>query len=238
MTARYVYASWKTGVYLVMVKALLTSFAIEVRGDLPGITNEDCTDTGATTEQWGDFRTGTSETCTVFQVQFDKTQQQRSIQLHQWRTHHRDEQISAQQHASNQKTTEHNARAKLEQTLGKMQQLFADNAEAEASRKSAEKERRTVEQTERQAAQAAQQAIWHDIHITLDSIFTRFTAIEETQQRDWQTQLQQYDKIQKIETQMLQQQLAMQHYERYALNIQAGDSWQNKIRQREQEPVQ
>jgi len=158
--------------------------------------------------------------------------------LHQWRTQHRDEQISAQQHASNQKTTEHNARAKLEQTLGKMQQLFADNAEAEASRKSAEKERRTVEQTERQAAQAAQQAIWHDIHITLDSIFTRFTAIEETQQRDWQTQLQQYDKIQKIETQMLQQQLAMQHYERYALNIQAGDSWQNKIRQREQEPVQ
>ena len=57
MTARYVYASWKTGVYLVMVKALLTSFAIEVQGDLPGITDEDCTDTGATTEHCGDFRT-------------------------------------------------------------------------------------------------------------------------------------------------------------------------------------
>jgi len=138
ITARQVSASWKTGVYLVMVKALLTSFAIEVRGDLPSITNEDCTDTGAATEQWGDFRTGTSETCTVFPVQLDKTQQQRSVQLHQWRTQHRDEQISTQQHASNQKTAaEHTARTKLEQTLGKLQKMFADNAEAEMNAEAA-----------------------------------------------------------------------------------------------------
>ena len=48
---------------------------------------------------------------------------------------------------SKQKTAEHNASAKLEETLGKLQQMLANNAEAEVSRKSAEKERRTVEQT-------------------------------------------------------------------------------------------
>jgi len=97
--------------------------------------------------------------------------------------------------------------------------MFADNAEAEASRKSAEKERCTVEQTERRVAQAAQQAILHDIDTALDSISKRVTAIEETHQRE---------KITKLETQMLQQQQAMQHYERDVLNIQIG----------EQEPVQ
>jgi len=126
--------------------------------------------------------------------------------------------------------------AKLEETLGKLQQMFADNAKAEVSRKSAEKERHTVEQRERQAAQAAQQAILHNIHTALASIFKRVTVIEEIQQRDWQTQVQQHDKIKQIETQMLQHQQAMQQYERDALNIQAGE--QNKIRQREQEPVQ
>jgi len=35
--ARQSYASWKTTVYIVMVTAILTSLAIEVRGDLPGI---------------------------------------------------------------------------------------------------------------------------------------------------------------------------------------------------------
>jgi len=91
IAARQAYASWKTTMYFGMVTALLTSFAIEAQGDLPSITNEDCTDTGATTEQRGDFRTGTSEKCTNFLVQLDKTQQQRSVQLHQWRTQHRDE---------------------------------------------------------------------------------------------------------------------------------------------------
>jgi len=114
--------------------------------------------------------------------------------------------------------------------------MFADNAEAEANCKPAEKEHRTVEHTERQAAQAAQQGILHDIHTALDSVSKRVTVIEETQQRDWQTQVQQHDKFKKIETQMLQQQQAMQQYERDTLNIQAGE--QNKICQREQEPVQ
>jgi len=63
--------------------------------------------------------------------------------------------ISTQQHASNQKTVHHNASTKLEETLGKLQQMFEDNAEAEASRKSAKKERHTVENIERQAAQTA-----------------------------------------------------------------------------------
>jgi len=81
--------------------------------------------------------------------------------------------------------------------------MFVDNAEAEASRKSAEKERRTVEQTERQVAQAEQQAIFHDIHKAIDRISKRVTAKEETQQRNWQTQVQQHDQNKKIETQML-----------------------------------
>jgi len=132
-------------------------------------------------------------------VQLDKTQHQRSVQLHRWRTQHRDELFSTQQQASKQQTTEHNASAKLEETLGKLQQMLANNAEAEVSRKSAEKERRTVEQTELQATQEAQEAILHDIQTALDSIPKRVTAIEETQQRDWQTQVQQHDKITKIQ---------------------------------------
>jgi len=120
---------------------------------------------------------------------------------------------------SKQKTAEHNASAKLEETLGKLQQMLANNAEAEVSRKSAEKERRTVEQTELQTAQEAQEAILHDIQTTLDSISKRVTAIEETQQRDWQTQVQQHDNITKIQTQMLQQQQAMHWYEKDALDM-------------------
>jgi len=92
--------------------------------------------------------------------------------------------------------------------------MLTDNAEAEVSRKSAEKERRTVEQTELQAAQEAQEAILHDIRTAFDSISKRVTAIEETQQRDWHTQVQQHDKITKIKAQMLQQQQVMQQYER------------------------
>ena len=82
--------------------------------------------------------------------------------------------------------------------------MLANNAEAEVSCKSAKKERRTVEQIELQAAQETQQSILHDIQTALDSISKRVTAIEETQQRDWQTQVQQHDKITKIQTQMLQ----------------------------------
>jgi len=74
--------SWKTTVYFVLVITLLTSFALEVQGHLCGITNEDCADAGANTEQWGDFRTGTAEKCTAFLVQLDETQHQRSVQLH------------------------------------------------------------------------------------------------------------------------------------------------------------
>jgi len=96
-----------------------------------------------------------------------------AVQLHQWHTQHRDERISTQQHASNQKTADYNASAKLEETLGELQQMYADNAEAEASHRSAEKEYHTVEQTERHAAQAAQQAILHDIHTAVDSISKR-----------------------------------------------------------------
>jgi len=92
--------------------------------------------------------------------------------------------------------------------------MLTDNAEAEVSRKSAEKERRTVEQTELQAAQEAQEAILHDIRTAFDSISKRVTAIEETQQSDWHTQVQQHDKITKIKAQMLQQQQVMQQYER------------------------
>jgi hypothetical protein len=114
--------------------------------------------------------------------------------------------------------------------------MLANNAEAEVSRKSAEKERRTVEQTELQAAQEAQEAILHDIQTALDSISKRVTAIEETQQHDWQTQVQQHDKITKIQTQMLQQQQAMHQYEKDALDMQAGEQKQN--RQREQEAAQ
>ena len=70
----------------------------------------------------------------------------------------------------------------------------ADNAEPAVSRKSAEKERRIAEQTELQAAQEAQEAILHDNQTALDSISKRVTTIEETQQHDWQTQVQQHDK--------------------------------------------
>jgi len=114
--------------------------------------------------------------------------------------------------------------------------MLAKNAEAEMSRKSAEKERRTVEQTELQSAQEAQEAILHDIQTALDSISKRVTAIEETQQRDWQTQVQHHDKITKIQTQMLQQQQAMHRYEKDALDMQAGEQKQN--RQREQGAAQ
>jgi hypothetical protein len=83
-------ASWKTTMYFVMVTALLTSCTIEVQEDLLSITNEDCTNTGENTEQWGDFRTGTAQkiSCTAFPVQLDKTQQQRSVKLHQCHTQH------------------------------------------------------------------------------------------------------------------------------------------------------
>jgi hypothetical protein len=83
-------ASWKTTMYFVMVTALLTSCTIEVQGDLLSITNEDCTNTGENTEQWKDLRTGTAEkiSCTAFPVQLDKTQQQRSVKLHQCHTQH------------------------------------------------------------------------------------------------------------------------------------------------------
>jgi len=82
--------------------------------------------------------------------QLDKTQQQRSVQLHQWCTQHRDKRISTQQHASSKKTAEHNSSAKHKETLGKsrLQQMFADSADAKVSRKLAEKEHRTVKQTE------------------------------------------------------------------------------------------
>ena len=83
---------------------------------------------------------------------------------YKWRTLHSETLISTKTHASNEKTTDHNASAKLEEALGKLQQMFADNAEAEASCKSVEKERRNVEQTEHQEAQVAQQAILQDIH--------------------------------------------------------------------------
>ena len=83
--------------------------------------------------------------------------------------------------------------------------MFVDNAdsEAEASHKSAKKESRTVEQTERQVTQAGQQAIFQDIHATIDRIYKSVTSKEETQQRNWQTQVQQQEQIKKIETQML-----------------------------------
>ena len=136
------------------------------------------------TEQWGDFRTNK---CTGFPVQLDKTQHQDSVQLHRWRTQHRDKLISTQQQASKQKTAEHKVSAKLEKILGKLQQMLTDNAEAAVSRKSAEKERRTVEQTELQAAQEAQEAILHDIQTALDSISNCVSVIEETQQHDRQT---------------------------------------------------
>jgi len=166
-------------------------------------------------------------------VQLDKTQHQRSVQLHQWRTQHRDKLISTQQQASKQKTAEHKVSTKLEETLGKLQQMLADNAEAAVSRKSAETERRTAEQTELQVAQEAQEAILHDIQTALDNISNRVTAIEETQQHDLQTQVQQHDKITKIQKQILQQQQVLHQYNQDALDMQAGEY--NKNRQREQE---
>jgi len=111
--------------------------------------------------------------------------------------------------------------------------MLSDNAEAAVSRKSAEKEHRTAEQTELQAAQEAQEAILHDIQTALNSISNCVTVIEETQQRDWQTQLQQHDKITKIQKQILQQQQVMHQYNQDALDTQAGEY--NKNRQREQE---
>jgi len=62
---------------------MLTSLATEVHGEVsgPGITTGDGADNGTTTGQWGDFRTGTPGKCTVFQVQRDKIQQQRSVQM-------------------------------------------------------------------------------------------------------------------------------------------------------------
>mmetsp|Transcript_26666 Transcript_26666/g.39208 ORF Transcript_26666/g.39208 Transcript_26666/m.39208 type:complete len:190 (-) Transcript_26666:224-793(-) len=80
--------------------------------------------------------------------------------------------------------------------------MLADSAETEVSRISKEKEQHTVEQTERQVAQAAHQATLHNIHTALDSISKRVTVIEETQQRDWQTLVQQHNNIAKIETQL------------------------------------
>jgi len=53
------------------------------------------------------------------------------LQLQQWRTQHRDKRILIQHLASNQKTADHNASAKLEETHGKLQKMFADNAKAE-----------------------------------------------------------------------------------------------------------
>jgi len=114
--------------------------------------------------------------------------------------------------------------------------MLADNAEAAVSRKSAEKERRTAEKIELQAAQEAQEAILHDIQTALDSISKRVTVIEKTQQRDWQTQVHQHDKITKIQTQVLQQQQVMHQYDQDAPDMQAGEY--NKNRQREQEAEQ
>jgi len=111
--------------------------------------------------------------------------------------------------------------------------MLADNAEAAVSRKSAEKEHCTAEQTELQTVQEAQEAILHNIQTALDSISNRVTVIEETQQRDWQTQVQQHDKITKIQKQMLQQQQVMHQYDPDALDMQAGEY--NKNHQREQE---
>ena len=111
--------------------------------------------------------------------------------------------------------------------------MLAENAEAAVSRKPAEKEHRTSEQTELQTAQEAQEAILHDVQTALDSICNCVTVIEETQQRDWQTQVQQHDKITKIQKQMLQQQQVMHQYDQDALDMQAAEY--NKICQREQE---
>jgi len=114
--------------------------------------------------------------------------------------------------------------------------MLADNAEAAVSPKSAEKEHRTAEQTELQTAQEAQEAIVHDIQSALDNISKRVTVIEQTQQRDWQTQVQQHDKITKIQTQMLHQQQVLYQYDQDALDMQAGEY--NKNCQREQEAEQ
>jgi len=183
---KHVQASWKTTTYCVIVTVMLASFATEVHREVsgPGIATGEYTNTGATTGQWGDFRTGTPGKCTVFQVQPDKIRQQRSVQLQKWRTQHSEMQISEKQTASTKKTGACSASTTNEAALGKLYQIFSDYAEAEAT---AEKESRTVEQTERKAAQVAQQVILQDIHTALESMSKRVAGIEETQQREWQT---------------------------------------------------
>jgi len=73
------------------------------------VTTRDCTDAGATTEQWGHFRTGLSEKCTVIKVQPDKIQQtwKRSAQLQKWRSQNRGVRIWTKQNASNAKTRDY-----------------------------------------------------------------------------------------------------------------------------------
>ena len=148
----HVQVLWKSITYCVIVTVMLASFATEVHREVsgPGITTGESTDNGTTMGQWGYFCTGSSEKCTVFQVQPDKIQQQCSVQLQKCS----ETLISTKKHASNEKIADHNASAKLEEALGKLQQTFADNAEAEARCKSVEKEHCNVERTERQVHQA------------------------------------------------------------------------------------
>ena len=78
-----------------------------------------------------------------------------------------------------------------------------------------------MERTERQVARWRSRQ-YDSIRTALEVFSMRVTGIEETLQRDWQTQVQQRDRVQQIETQMMQPQEAMCGWD--ALNIQAGNS--------------
>ena len=90
-----------------------------------------------------------------------------------------------------------------------------------------------MERTERQVARWRSRQ-YDSIRTALEVFSMRVTGIEETLQRDWQTQVQQRDRVQQIETQMMQPQEAMCGWD--ALNIQAGE--QNRISQSKHETVQ
>lgn len=87
ITARGARTSWKITVCFVLTVALLASYATEVQGDINGSDNSgDCAGTGADTEQWGDYRNGTSGKYTALQVHSDEMQHRHSVKLQTWRT--------------------------------------------------------------------------------------------------------------------------------------------------------
>jgi len=116
-------ASWKTIMFFVLVTTLLTSFALEVQGHLPGITNEDCTDTGTNTDSGeisalAQLRNANFACCSWIRhntsAQYNYIDGALNFETSQFQRNK----------ANKQKTAEHKVSAKLEETLGNLQQML------------------------------------------------------------------------------------------------------------------